>query len=293
MGRKKRKKKSVKRVTKKKENLLISIIKHILFFLKDSIIFIADLIWKLLCWLASFTKDTIHPQIKEQVQRQVKKSKKPKDLPKIKYFIELRDFEGSLDSFEQWLYSSKSTIGIILGARGTGKSALGMRVLENWAGRGAKVCAMGFNEETIPSWIKVIDDMEKAPNRSIVLVDESGISFSSREAMSDANKLLSELLLVARHKDISIIFIAQNSANLEINSIRQADYLLLKRPSLLQKDFERGKIKNIYSEVENDFKELRADRGLVYIYSDRFRGFASNTLPTFWSEKASKAFEKK
>jgi hypothetical protein len=291
MANRKRKKRgnAKRRTISKKENLALSALKHILFFLKDTVVLIAKLIWKILCWLASFTKNTVAPQVEEQV----KKSKRPKNLPKISYFTELRDFEGSLDSFEEWLYSSKSTIGIILGARGTGKSALGMRILENWAGRGAKVCAMGFNEETIPSWIKVIENMERAPNSSVVLVDESGISFSSRETMSDANKLLSELLLVARHKDISIIFIAQNSANIEINSIRQADYLLLKRPSLLQKDFERGKIKNIYSEVEKDFKELRVDKGLVYIYSDRFRGFASNNLPTFWSQKASKAFEKK
>ncbi|PIT85258.1 hypothetical protein COU36_04305, partial [Candidatus Micrarchaeota archaeon CG10_big_fil_rev_8_21_14_0_10_59_7] len=128
------------------------------------------------------------------------------------------------------------------------------------------------------------------PNGSVLLADEGGISFSSRESMSDANRLLSKLLFIARHKDISILFISQNSANIEVNTIRQADYLLLKRPSLLQKDFERGKIRDVYGDVADDFKKLGGDRGLVYVYSDSFRGFASNALPSFWSERASKAF---
>ena len=108
--------------------------------------------------------------------------------------------------------------------------------------------------------------------------------------MSEMNKMLSDILLVARHKDLSVLFITQNSSNLEINVIRQADYLILKPSSLLQKDFERTKIKKIYEEVVDDFSELKDDRGLTYIYSDKFRGFISNPLPSFWSEKVSKGF---
>jgi len=203
---------------------------------------------------------------------------------------QIRAYEGNCGDFENWLHLSKSTVGIILGSRGSGKSALGMRLLENWAAAGKKVFAMGFGEGSVPPWIGMVDKIEEAQNGSVLLVDEGGIEFSSRESMSDANKLLSKLLFVCRHKDISLLFIAQNSANLEINSIRQADYLLMKKPSLLQKDFERGKIRDIYGGVEGDFRELGKEKGLVYVYSDRFRGFASNALPTFWSEKASKAY---
>lgn len=203
---------------------------------------------------------------------------------------EVRAFEGSPGDFENWLYSSKSTVGIILGSRGSGKSALGMRLLENWVAKGARAFAMGFDAAAVPEWITCVEGIENAENGSVLLVDESGIEFSSRSSMSDANKLLSKLLLISRHKDISLIFIAQNSANLEINSIRQADYLLMKKPSLLQKDFERNKIRDMYADVDKDFRELSSEKGLVYVYSDRFRGFASNTLPSFWSERASKAY---
>ena len=93
-----------------------------------------------------------------------------------------------------------------------------------------------------------------------------------------------------RRKNLSIIFISQNSANLDVNIIRQADYLVLKPSSLLQKDFERRKIKDIYTEGEKDFKKYSDDKGITYIYSEQFRGFVSNSLPGFWSEGISKSF---
>ena len=86
------------------------------------------------------------------------------------------------------------------------------------------------------------------------------------------------------------MFIAQSSANIEINAIRQADYLVLKPSSLLQMDFERKKIKEIYEESKKDFEELKEHRGLTYIYSNDYRGFISNSLPSFWSTKVSKAY---
>ncbi len=109
--------------------------------------------------------------------------------------------------------------------------------------------------------------------------------------MSDANKLLSSLLLISRHKDLSVLFISQNSSNLEINAIRQTDYLLLKPPSLLQQDFERKVIQDIYAEQAAKFKAMaKAHVGLFYVHADAYRGFAENELPSFWSESVGKAY---
>lgn len=237
---------------------------------------------------------------KEQKKISKKKSKeiineiqqgKKKHTAKEEPFDELRAKKGELDPFLERIYSNKSMIGLILGARGTGKSALGMRILENVKAKtGRNIYALGFKPTTLPRWITVVNSVSSIENNSFVLVDEGGIEFSSRNSMSDANTLLSELLLIARHKDLSILFITQNSANLEVNVIRQADYLLLKPSSLLQKDFERKKIKEIYSSAESDFLSLAAHRGLTYIYADTYRGFVTNTLPSFWNEQVSKGY---
>lgn len=218
-----------------------------------------------------------------------RKAKQPSTKAVFSSLIELKHLEGDLRDFEKQLLESKSLIGIIIGARGSGKSGLGMRLLENAHSKGKKVAAMGFSQESVPSWVKIVSDLKQVNNGSFLLVDEGGILFSSRSSFSDANKLLSELLFIARHKDLSVVFISQNSSNLEINTLRQADYLLLRKPSLLQKDFERKIIQKIYSLHEKEFKELGKYATLVY--SDWYKGFVENELPSFWSEKASKSFK--
>lgn len=219
-------------------------------------------------------------------------SKKPKSI-----YIPLKTIEsqkGKLEDFEENLYTKDSSVGLILGARGSGKSALGMRIAENFAMQTSKnICAMGFEKKDVPKYISVIEAPEQIPNNSFVLIDEGGVFFSSRESTKEANKLVSKIILLSRHKDLSILFISQNSSNIEINTIRQADYLMLKPSSLLQLDFERKKIKDIYTQVQTGFEKYKQEKGLFYIYSDRFSGFVSNSLPSFWSKKISKTLEDK
>jgi len=230
------------------------------------------------------TKDENEPQPSE-------KQTATKDDKAYQPFKVIETLKGSYNEFERLLFESKSTIGLILGARGTGKSTIGMRILENIHTQKKRTCyAMGFDEKELPKWITSATDVSEIENDSVVLIDEGGILFSSRDAMKGANKILSELLLIARHRDLSILFITQNSSNLEVNVIRQADYLVLKPSSLLQKDFERKKIKAIYDEVSEKYTSHMNVEGITYIYSEQFKGFVVNGLPSFWSEKLSKSF---
>jgi len=231
--------------------------------------------------------------IKENKENKAKKGKNQVDaeFSKLK---EIQNMQGDLDNFTSSLYNNKSQIGLILGARGTGKSAIGMRLLENIKTATKKnIYAMGFDSSALPHWIESVASIEQINNNSVVLIDEGGIEFSSRNTMSNANKLLSEILLVARHKDLTVFFITQNSSNLEINVIRQADFLLLKPSSLMQKDFERKKIKQVYESVDEHFTNHKGTKGLTYIYSDSYLGFIKNDLPSFWSEGVSKGYKNK
>jgi len=224
-------------------------------------------------------------------RRAAKQENNPDKVEHYVPFNTIKSVNGNYTNFEKMLAKKDSTIGIILGARGSGKSAFGMKLLENLhAISGRKIFAMGFKANELPPWIHIIDDIELIENNSYILIDEGGILFNARQGFSDANQLLSKLLLIARHKDLSIMFISQNSSNLEINAIRQADYLVMKPSSLLQLDFERKKIKEIYVEAAEDFAKYKRAKGLTYIYSDIFKGFVSNPLPTFWTQNISKSF---
>ncbi|RME79568.1 MAG: ATP-binding protein [Methanobacteriota archaeon] len=282
---KKAKKSSTKPRRKKrqrKRGLLsygVAFLSYVVVGLAKLVMFIASLFVALLYKLVSFV---------------FKKAKKlPRTVRKVPAsyvpFEEVEAVSGSIDEFEDSLYNEKSLIGLIVGARGSGKSALGMRILENVKARGRKVAAMGFKESSLPPWVECISSIDEIRNGSFVLIDEGGIEFSSRSSMSSSNKLLTELMLIARHKDLSILFITQNSSNIEVNTLRQVDYLLLKRPSLLQLDFERKKIREIYTSVKEVF-ERHKDKGIFYIYSDHYLGFASAPLPSFWSESLSKSY---
>ena len=280
---KKRSKKKAKKITKQ---IVIGILKFIFILIPKSI------------WWAfrklGFGILFLFRKVRKKGSEGVVRRKKPKAKPKPDLLKEVKHQKGKLAVFEHKLFTNKSMIGIILGARGTGKSAIGMRLLENFSVKTNKtVYAMGFKPESVPCWIQVVSSVGEIKNNSVLLVDEGGIEFSSRKSMSDANNILSELLLIARHKDLSVLFITQNSSNLEVNAIRQADFLLLKPSSLLQKDFERKKIKDIYVSVDSDFEELKNKVGLTYIYSNDYLGFVSNTLPGFLSEKVSKGYASK
>ena len=223
-----------------------------------------------------------------------RKSIEKRELIKSKYeeFKIIHQIEGEYKKLIEEIYKADSKIGIVLGARGSGKTAFGIKFLENVHAKTKKKCfAIGFHEEELPAWIKVVSDINSLHNDSFVLIDEGGILFSSRSSMSNPNKLLSELMLIARHKNISILFISQNSSNLEINILRQADFLALKPSSLLQKEFERKIIQKMYENTEEEFKRFKDNKGLVYIYSSNFRGFISNSLPSFWKESISKSFK--
>lgn len=241
-------------------------------------------------YIYKFTKKTSRNISEKSKEKEIKK-KREKIIPIYEEIKEIKNFKGEYNKWEEKVFQSDSEIGIILGARGSGKTSFGMKFLENIYSKNQKNCyAMGFKKENMPSWINIIENINEIKNNSIVLIDEGGVLFNSRDSMKSANKLLSNLILISRHKNITILFISQNSSNLDINIIRQADFLILKRTSLLQKDFERKKIQDIYKEVQKDFEEYDS-KDITYIYSDKFRGFVSYPIPSFWNTKISKSFD--
>lgn len=219
-------------------------------------------------------------------------NKRKRIFPKYRKFKVIKKETGDFNKFEKNAFEEQGKIGIILGGRGSGKTAFGVKFLENVYSKTKKKCfTMGLNKKSLPSWINSIESPEEIENNSFVLIDEGGILFNSRKSMSNVNKLLSNLILISRHKGINILFISQNSSNLEVNILRQADFLVLKPSSLLQKNFERKIIQKLYEDKGEEFNKLGKRKDISYIYSDEFRGFISNPLPGFWQEDLSKSFK--
>lgn len=221
---------------------------------------------------------------KEKVTRKPKEPFEP--------FSVVVDSKGDFEDFSRRMLRS-STIMLVIGKRGSGKTALGMSMLEYYyKNNQAKCYAVGFSRKDVPRWIKPVDSFESIPNNSVALLDEGAVLFSSRDSMKQSNKGLGKLMAIARHKSLSLIVITQNSAMLDLNVIRLADTVLLKEPSLMQAKFERKALKDMYFDVVPHFKDLKNKKAHAYVFDDEFEGLIHVPLPEFWSTKISKSFSK-
>lgn len=216
------------------------------------------------------------------------KIRKPK--PVFKPFEIVKAERGSYADFERALHKY-GLIMLIIGKRGSGKTALGMKFLSWFNHNTRRKCyGIGYDAAKLPRWIKKADGIDDVPNDSVVLIDEAAILFFSREAMTTMNKFLSKIMAIARHKNLSMVLITQSSAMIDLNVLRLADVLLFKEPSLLQARFERRGLQDILGKVTSTFKRLGEKVPHFYVYSDEFEGLIKYDLPYFWNDSISRAF---
>lgn len=198
--------------------------------------------------------------------------------------------KGSFGEFQKRLLN-ESLIVIICGKRGSGKSALGFRLLENIHARSNRPCmVLGVRQELLPGWITTLDDIDHAKNSSIVLVDEAALSFNAREAMKAENKDLGKLMAIARHKDLTLLLVTQNTSMIDKNILNLCDTIMLKEGSLLQLRMERSVLKEFYQQAETAFEDIPKEerKRYAFVYDDDFEGLCLVDLPSFWSANISK-----
>ncbi len=229
--------------------------------------------------------------VAKSTYRALKKQSNPiySKQPEIEQLQIVKKITGDYELTNSRL-NEDSVIALVFGKRGSGKTSLGFRLLENIHCKTHRKCyVLGVEEQLLPKWIKSISSMEEVPNNSIILVDEGAIAFGSRDSMASKNKELSSLLAIARHKNLSVIFITQNTGMIDKNILKLADILLIKEGSLLQLEMERNEIKKFYEKAKSAFESLDSDRRkYAYVLDGDFEGVISHSLPSFWSMNLSK-----
>lgn len=215
---------------------------------------------------------------------------KKEETPYIPFEVEKTD-KGDYKEFYGKL-NRGSLIMLIVGKRGSGKTSLGMKLLELFHKKSKRKCyTMGYEKTRLPFWLKKAGRIEDIPNNSVALFDEGAILFSARESMKNINKELGKIMAIARHKNLTLILITQNSAMIDLNVLRLADTLLLKEPSLLQSKFERKALVDIFEKVKPEFDKLKEKKAHFYAWDDDFQGMLRYSLPEFWNEKISTSFK--
>lgn len=207
-------------------------------------------------------------------------------------------------------------VALILGQRGSGKTALGHRLMEVYGeGTDRQAYILGFPEHLegeLPDWIEVLSPSttrDEWPEDSLVLIHEAHQLLHARRSQNSENLEIDELVTISRHRNSCIVFETQQSQRLDRNSVTAVDAIIFREPALLQADFERSAMKKIVREAEEMFEQytdtIKADDGSftfrkksdevkkrAYVHSDRFIGEYPHEieLADHYSEAISKAY---
>ncbi|RJQ21821.1 hypothetical protein C4580_01510 [Candidatus Woesearchaeota archaeon] len=198
--------------------------------------------------------------------------------------------KGDFTTFENRLLK-ESLIVAIAGRRGSGKSVLGFRLMENVHDKTKRPCfVLGVKQGMLPAWIQSIERLEDVKNGGVVLVDEGAVSFGSRNSMAKENRDLAGLLAIARHKDLTLLFITQNTGMIDKNVLNLCDVVVLKEGSLLQEKMERSVMKDLYQTANKAISQVDSSqrKAHCYVFDAEYEGLLAVPLPSFWSSKVSK-----
>jgi energy-coupling factor transporter ATP-binding protein EcfA2 len=213
------------------------------------------------------------------------------------------DPDGLVGSPEQsegyilWLESFEDgKVILILGRRGSGKTALAAKIGEYMAAKHKMpIYWIGLPEQArslLPSWVHLVSSPDQCPIGCLIIIDEAGLHFLSLAFATDQNRLLRGLLMVCRQRHSSLVVAVQSSRDLEYSVVRQADSIIFREPGMHQPDSERPDIRSMAKKAAAVFKEIPKEerRESAFVFDDNFTGIIRCSLPSFWSEDLSHVY---
>ena len=184
---------------------------------------------------------------------------------------------------------------LVLGKRGSGKSALAYRLLELFRYQLScyVVGAPAKARQLLPDWIGIVPALEDLPNKSIAVVDEAYLAYHARESMSQESKAMSQMLNLSRQREQTLIFVAQEARQVDKNIASTASVLAFKELGMLQPEFERPELRKLMAAAGEGLRGTSGDkRKWAYVYSPDadFVGLLASELASFWKPSLSRLF---
>jgi len=193
---------------------------------------------------------------------------------------------------KEWVNKSinKSKVYAIVGSRGSGKSCFAYEFMDWHLNAKRPLYTLKFPKPSIlPKHINNVNEIGECKRGGVLLIDEAGIEFNQFSFNSKESIALVNMLKVARHKDLSIIFIAQNGANLTRDVRRLIDCYILKNPSFTQLYDEISVIKRLYQNCFMLFTTDEQKQKGFFVSEVGEMGFSD--VPLWWTDSISKAYD--
>ncbi len=184
-------------------------------------------------------------------------------------------------------------VAFVTGKRGAGKSVLGYKLQEDLSKRyNLTPVIFGYPKEKshlLPDNIMLIDDINKLPENSFILIVEAAFKFYARQHNLSEHRLMDHVISLSRQKKQILLFDFHYTRKIDVNIITDSDVWLAKEPGLFHvKLGARTEIKPLYKKINDEFSRLAGDKQeYVWVYSNSYEGFMKNKIPSFWSEDLS------
>ena len=188
-----------------------------------------------------------------------------------------------------------SSVLLILGKRGSGKSALGYRLLElfRYGLRAYVVGVPSSARRLLPDWIGISPTLEDVPAKSIALVDEAYLAYHARGSMAWESTAMSQALNLSRQREQTLVFVSQEARQVDRNIASSANVVAFKDLGMLQLKFDRPEFNKLAAQARGRLATVTNNRrrwSFVYAPDADQLGLLENDLPSFWKPALSRLF---
>jgi len=252
----------------------------------------------------------MHPEVIDRFKREMIDVDSYNDFDYLVYEEHPTEFKIILQDYDMRMFKKlelvisyftqgKSKILYVVGARDSGKSCFSFWLAEEIHRLRPKMkisyVGVKVKRSILPEWCDNYENINEVPNGSFIILDELAIQYNAREYQQESNIQLSQLLAIARHKDLSVIAITQDPNMGEINVWRLKDMIVYKRSNtyeLPDRDNRRtSKIMQFWMYIKRWMKPTRQEQALFEYQALNKVMLFKYSLPNCWTENLSKAFK--
>ena len=184
---------------------------------------------------------------------------------------------------------------VVMGKRGSGKTALAMWVMEEYHRTrknvgGAVFKAPSAMRALLPDWVETPTRLSRLPHDSVIIIDEAQGVANARRSSSNDNLDLAQCVALSRQRNQLIILISHHSRKLDMLDVMDASRVVWKQPTAGQVMFERPELKPFSQRAVRKFSERKGNpQKLAYVmdFESLTFGFINAKLPTFWNNALS------